>query len=143
MKDRLLKLLKEDGITLAIVLALAVAYIALRTPGDAFASVEELESQLATGRPTVIELYSNTCSICLTSKPKVDRLERDLESQATLLRINVKDSAGQTLASRWQVSGVPTFFVLDGEGKAVYRRSGAPDTAAIKAAVIAVSEADN
>lgn len=143
MKDKLLKLLKEDGLTLAIVLALAIAYIVLRTPGDAFASVEDLESRLANGRPTVIEFYSNTCSICLTSKPKVDRLERELEPQAALLRLNVKSDAGQALAYRWQVSGVPTFFVLDGDGEAIYRRAGAPDTDAIKAAVLAASEEDD
>lgn len=143
MRDKLLKLLKEDGLTLAIVLALAIAYIVLRTPGDAFASVAELESRLTSGRPTVIEFYSNTCSICLTSKPKVDRLERELESQAALLRLNVKSDAGQALAGRWQVSGVPTFFVFDGDGEAIYRKAGAPDTDAIKAAVAAASEAND
>ncbi len=51
MKARLSKLLKEDGITLAVVLALAIAYIVLRTPGDTFASVEEFESGLMTGKP--------------------------------------------------------------------------------------------
>ena len=143
MKERLLKLLKEDGITLAIVLALAVVYIALRTPGDAFASVEALESQLTAGRPTVLEFYSNTCSICLTSKPKVDRLEREIAPQAALLRLNVKDGPGQALAYRWQVSGVPTFVVLDGDGEIVYRRAGAPYAAGIKAALSTASEAIN
>lgn len=137
MKARLWKLLKEDGVTLAIVLALAIAYIVLRTPGDTFASVEEFESKLAAGRPTVIEFYSNTCSICLLSKPEVDRLASELEAQATILRLNVKSDTGRTLANRWQVSGVPTFFVFDGASVAIYRRPGAPDSEAIKAAVAA------
>lgn len=137
MKARLSKLLKEDGITLAVVLALAIAYIVLRTPGDTFASVEEFESGLMTGKPTVVEFYSNTCSICLVSKPKVDRLASELEARATVLRLNVKSGTGRTLANRWQVSGVPTFFVFDGAGVAVYRRAGAPDSDAIKAAVAA------
>lgn len=143
MKARLHRLLKEDGLTLTIVLALAIAYIVLRTPGDTFASVEELESQLVAGRPTVIEFYSNTCSICLVSKPKVDRLESELAAQATVLRLNVRSGAGRTLASRWQVTGVPTFFVFDGSGAAVYRRPGAPDSEAIKAAVAAAVATGN
>ena len=143
MKEQFLKLLKEDGLTLAIVLVLAIVYIALRTPGDAFASVEALESQLNAGQPTVLEFYSNTCSICLTSKPKVDRLEREIAPQATLLRLNVKDGPGQALAYRWQISGVPTFVVLDGDGEIVYRRAGAPDTAGIKAALSTASGTNN
>jgi thiol-disulfide isomerase/thioredoxin len=140
MKERLLKLLREDGLTIAIVLALAIAYIVLRTPGDQFASLETLETRLASGQPTVIEFYSNTCSICLASKPKVDQLERDIATQASLLRLNVKEDTGQALAYRWQITGVPTFFVLDGRGQVVYRRAGAPDAAAIKAAVESISE---
>jgi thiol-disulfide isomerase/thioredoxin len=143
VKEKLVKLLKEDGLTLALVLALAITYFALRTSGDTFASADELESELAGGRPTVVEFYSNTCSICLASKPKVDRLERDIQSQASLLRLNVKEDAGLALAYRWQVSGVPTFFVFNGSGDAVYRRAGAPDTAAIKAAVVAALESND
>jgi len=143
MRERLLKLLKEDGLTIAIVLVLAIAYIVLRTPGDRFESVEALETQLTTGQPTVIEFYSNTCSICLASKPKVDQLERDIATQANLLRLNVKEGPGQALAYRWQVSGVPTFFVFDGQGQTVYRRAGAPDTAAIKEVVASLWEAVN
>ena len=143
MKERLIKLLKEDGLTIAIVVALVIGYAVLRTPGDRFASLADLESELAAGRPTVLEFYSNTCSICLTSKPKVDQLERDIASQAGLLRLNVKDGPGQDLAYRWQVSGLPTFFVLDAEGETVYRRAGAPDVAALKETVASLAESSN
>ncbi len=143
MKEKLWSLVKEDGLTILIVLVLVIAYAVLRTPGDKFGSVGELEAQLAGGRPTVVELYSNTCSICLASKPKVDQLERDLVAQADLLRLNVKGDPGEELAYRWQVSGVPTFFVFDGQGEVVYRRAGAPDVAAIKDAVTEAINASN
>ncbi len=70
MKARLSKLLKEDGITLRSCWPWPSPTSYSRTPGDTFASVEELESGLMTGKPTVVEFYSNTCSICLVSKPK-------------------------------------------------------------------------
>ncbi|MCD6286469.1 MAG: hypothetical protein J7M39_11215, partial [Anaerolineae bacterium] len=76
MKDKLIALLKEDGLTLAIVAVLIVAYAILRTPGDIFASAAELEAKITNGQPAVIEFYANNCSICLTSKPKVDQLKR-------------------------------------------------------------------
>ncbi len=59
------------------------------------------------------------------------------------LRLNVKDGPGQALAYRWQVTGVPTFVVLDGNGAIVYRRAGAPDAAGIKAALLTASESNN
>ncbi len=127
--------LKENWFTLLFVLTLAGAYIVLRTPGDTFTSMETLQTALSAGTPTVIEFYSNQCSICLISKPKVDQLEKDLKGQASLLRLSVKDEVGRTQALRWGVRGVPTFFVLDGAGEIVYAQAGAPDVAAIKAAV--------
>ncbi|MFP4395383.1 MAG: thioredoxin family protein [Anaerolineales bacterium] len=135
-KEKLIAVLKEDGLTIFIVLALVAAYAILRTPGDSFATSEALARRLQEGQPTVVEFYANSCSICLISKPKVDRMERDLEGRAGVLRLNVRDNgAGQALAARWGVRGVPTFFVVDGAGEVVYAQAGAPDVAAIQAAV--------
>lgn len=131
MKEKLIAILKEDGLTLAIVAILIIAYAILRTPGDTFASAAELQTELVNGQPTVIEFYANNCSICLVSKPKVDQLERDLAPSAQVLRLNVRNDPGKLLAYEWGVTGVPTFFVFDGEGTLLYRRSGAPDVAAI------------
>jgi len=125
----------ENWLTIVVVLVLAGAYVFLRTPGDAFASTDEVEALLIDGQPTVIEFYSNSCSICLVSKPKVDRLEADLTGQADLLRLNVKAEVGRVLASSWGVRGVPTFFVFDGGGDVVYAQAGAPDVDAIRGAV--------
>lgn len=135
MREKILGFLKEEGLTLGIIVALIIGYLILRTPGDKFDSLAALEAHLADGRPTVIEFYSNTCSICLTAKPKVDQLERDIAAQADLLRLNVKTAPGDQLAYRWQVTGLPTFFVLNDQGEIVYRRAGAPDTEEIKRVV--------
>jgi thiol-disulfide isomerase/thioredoxin len=143
MRDRVWQLIKEDGLTIAIVLALVIGYLVLRTPGDQFESLATLEAQLMTGRPTVVEFYSNNCSICLISKPKVDQMARDISADADVLRLNVREGVGRELAYRWQVAGVPTFFVLDGQGEMVYRRAGAPEVAQIKEVVTALSRTVN
>jgi thiol-disulfide isomerase/thioredoxin len=140
MRDKLLEILKEDWLTITIVLVIVAAYLILRTPGDAFESVAAFEAKLTDGQPTVVEFYSNTCSICLASKPKVDQMERDLSDQASVLRLNVRTSPGDQLAYRWQVTGVPTFFVFDGQGESVYRRAGAPDVAAITEVVESIAQ---
>ena len=137
MKEKLLRFIKEDGLTVLIVVLLVAIYAYLRTPGDEFASLSELDARLTAGQPTIVEFYANNCSICLLNKPKVDQLERDLAGQASVLRLNVKDNVGLALATRWNVVGVPTFFVLNGQGDVIYARAGAPDSEGLKAAVAA------
>jgi thiol-disulfide isomerase/thioredoxin len=136
MKAKLVHFIKEDGLTVLIVVLIVAVYAYLRTPGDEFASLNELDAQFAAGQPTIVEFYANNCSICLLNKPKVDQLERDLAGQATVLRLNVKNNVGLALASRWGVVGIPTFFVLDGAGNVIYTRAGAPDIEGLKAAIV-------
>jgi len=141
-RGRLQKFAKEDGLTVFIVLILVIAYALLRTRGDTFESIEALKSSFKGGKPTIIEFYSNNCSICLTSKPKVAQLERELLDYARVLKLNVKDPVNQTLANQMGVNGVPTFFVIDPDGTVVYARAGPPDTQAISQAVLDNSDAN-
>jgi len=139
--SRVVRFLKADGVTILIVVALIAVYAVLRTPGDKFDTISDLEAALRSGTPTVIEFYSNNCSICLKSKPEVDRIERDLQRQASVLRLNVKDTVGRALAGRWGVQGVPTFVVVDQQGAIQYASAGAPNADAIKAAVAELGSA--
>jgi len=66
----------------------------------------------------------------------VDGLERELENQAQVLRLNVMNSVGGELAMRYGVRGVPTFVLLDGVGKVMLTQVGMPDRAEIMAAVM-------
>ena len=134
-QDRLNKFIHDDGLTVLIVIVLVMAYALLRTTGDTFESVEIFRASIDNSQPTVIEFYSNNCSICLTSKPKVAQLERDLHDVAQVLKLNVKDPVNQSLASEWGVRGVPTFFVLDPDGTILYTRAGGPDIQAISQVV--------
>jgi thioredoxin-related protein len=65
----------------------------------------------------------------------VDRLERDLEGQAQVLRLSVLDDVGGQLAMRYGVRGVPTFVLLDGAGDVVLAQGGIPDKQAIQVTV--------
>ncbi|RLC71725.1 MAG: hypothetical protein DRJ03_06170 [Chloroflexi bacterium] len=72
----------------------------------------------------------------MLAKPVVDGLERELENQAQVLRLNVMNSVGGELAMRYGVRGVPTFVLLDGVGKVMLTQVGMPDRAEIMAAVM-------
>jgi thioredoxin-related protein len=57
----------------------------------------------------------------------VDRLERDLEGRAQVLRLSVMNSVGRQLAARFGVRGLPTFFLFDGNGQMVDQQVGRID----------------
>lgn len=57
----------------------------------------------------------------------MDRLERDLEGQATVLRLSAGDSVGRQVAARYGVRGVPTFLLFDGSGEMVHYQVGRLD----------------
>lgn len=65
----------------------------------------------------------------------MDGLERELEGQAQVLRLNVTDDVGRELAMRYGVRGVPTFVLLDGAGETALTQVGMPDRAEIVAVV--------
>jgi thiol-disulfide isomerase/thioredoxin len=141
-RDRLVQFIKDDGLTVLIVMSLVAVYALLRTRGDTFETTEAFQTSINGVQPTVIEFFSNNCSICLTSKPKVTQLERELQDYARVLKLNVKDRVSQGLANQWGVQGVPTFIVLDAKGNVIYARAGAPDLQAITQVVHATSDAN-
>ena len=63
----------------------------------------------------------------------MDRLERDLEGQAPVLRLNVRDAAGRDVMRAYGVYSVPTFLVFDGAGNLLFRQGGSfPNVAIIE-----------
>lgn len=52
-----------------------------------------------------------------------------------MLQLNVMGGVGRELAVRYQVRGVPTFVLLDGEGEVVLRQVGTPQREEIITAV--------
>lgn len=68
----------------------------------------------------------------------MDRLERDLEGQAQVLRLSAYSSVGRQLASRYGVRGVPTFLLFDGSGEMVHYQVGRLDANRIKVEIDAI-----
>ena len=58
--NRLLHLLRENLLPILIIALLGGAYLFLRTSGSDVASLAALDEQLAAGRPTLLEFYSNS-----------------------------------------------------------------------------------
>lgn len=60
VKDRLLRILRENWLFLLVVGGILVAFMALRTPASAVDSAAEVDAILQDGQPTFVEFYSNT-----------------------------------------------------------------------------------
>jgi thiol-disulfide isomerase/thioredoxin len=64
---------------------------------------------------------------CLTAKPIVNGIEKDLEGTARVVRLDIGSDLGKSVAGRYGVTSVPALVVLDGSGEVVHRESGLPD----------------
>ena len=59
----------------------------------------------------------------------MNRLERSLNGQAKLIRLNLRESVGRELWDVHSLSVVPAFVVFDSKGREVWRQEGKyPDT---------------
>lgn len=65
----------------------------------------------------------------------MDRLERELEGQARVVRLSIFDEVGGEVARRYDVRGVPTFLIFDDQGNLVGRDVSVPDRHKIKAMI--------
>ena len=70
----------------------------------------------------------------------MDGIERSLDDEVQVLRLNVTDSVGRELAIRYGVRRVPTLVLLDGEGSVVLRQVGTPKRGEILDAVDRLTE---
>jgi hypothetical protein len=60
VRDWFVRFLRENWLFLLVVGGVVIAFLALRTPSSAVASVDEVDAALLDGQPTLIEFYSNT-----------------------------------------------------------------------------------
>jgi hypothetical protein len=54
------RIVRQNWLVLFVAGALAVAFLALRTPAGAVGSAAEVDEILTNGQPTLLEFYSNT-----------------------------------------------------------------------------------
>ena len=66
----------------------------------------------------------------------MDRLERDLQGQAQVLRLSASSRVGRVLVARYGVRGVPTFLLFDGSGKMIHFQVGRLDPDRIKTEIV-------
>ncbi len=67
------------------------------------------------------------------AKPVVDGLERKLGGKIRFIKVNVAEDEGAAVAEKFGVHAVPTFIMLDSQGRIIYRKTGGkPDAAEVE-----------
>lgn len=78
--------------------------------------------QILNSHPKVlIDFYATWCGPCKTLGPILEQVKDEMGEEVKIIKIDVDKN--QSLASKYQVRGVPT-MILYKEGKQVWRQSG-------------------
>ena len=76
------------------------------------------------GGPALLEFTSPDCNICATMRPIIEKLKKEFTGKVEFVEVPITDAKNSKLADTYKVDGLPSFFVVDATGKALYRFEG-------------------
>ncbi len=122
-------------IEIAIAVVFVGAFLALR-PGDGDAeSAAALDDLIGNGRPTLVEFFSNFCTVCLVFKPRVDEIAEQFGDHYNIIRVNIHSEAGQRIRDTLEFSFTPEFVLIDRDGNEVWRDHAPPSSEQLAALI--------
>jgi cytochrome c biogenesis protein CcmG/thiol:disulfide interchange protein DsbE len=160
------------GLTMGDPSRLPSTLIGKTVPASEFPAVVDLEADgtpvpgftntdLAKGKPTIVNFWASWCAQCVDEHPLIERLA--LETGVDVYGVNYKDTndaarrylgrygnpysaVGTDAAGRnainWGVYGMPETFIIDGNGMIVFKQVGPISEDAIKSKLMpAIAEA--
>ena len=110
---------------LVIVLGLIIAWgIIHPRPSVLRSGAQEVQNLIGAGTPVLLEFQSPYCIACISIKPTVDELEKELEGQVHVIRLNIQDETGMDLLPIYDFQFTPTFIFFDSQGEELWRTIG-------------------
>lgn len=115
---------------LALAVAIAAGWLVLRPGSSDVDSVAAAEQVLSSGKPTLIEFYSNYCVGCMAVRAAVDDLVAQSDERfgddLSVLRIDIHTDLGRALRERYGFSYSPEFVLFNHAGAEVWRSHQPP-----------------
>lgn len=116
-----------------IVIALILAWGIVRPQQtDIRAGAQEVQNLIGAGKPVLLEFQSPYCIACISIKPMVDELEKELGDQIHIIRVNIQDEIGRDLIRVYGFQFTPTFIYFDADGNELWRLVGSFDPQRVK-----------
>jgi thioredoxin 1 len=92
-------------------------------------SGDEFKKALQSGKPVLVDFGANNCMPCRQLRPVLKEIDKEYNSKASVLVIDVYKF--KELAAEYKVQVIPTLVFFDKAGKEIYRHMGAWDKASI------------
>jgi DsbE subfamily thiol:disulfide oxidoreductase len=158
-------------LAVAAVAGLVIAELATSDSSESGRAAPELPSQVLQGpkvdlaslrgRPALVNFWASWCTPCKEEMPELERIARELGGRASVVGIDwndstqnakafirqhdltypiLRDGSGE-VASRYGISGLPTTFVLDSDGRIVRTLRGPQTSATLREALASVPPA--
>lgn len=112
------------GTGAAILLALTL-FFAFRPGLSDVDSAAAANAMLNSGKPTMLEFFSNYCTNCMLFRPSVDALIADIRTEYAntfnVLRVDIHTDFGRELREQIGFSYTPEFVLFDANGDEMWR----------------------
>lgn len=105
-------------------------------------SLSDYEAVRAAHRPMMLEFGATWCGPCKEMKPLLDGLEPQWKNRVAFVRFDVDTKDGEKLSQQKNVTGLPYFIFLDGNGNTVSTASGLLTAQEVVKRLEAISAAD-
>lgn len=116
----------------SLALGLFLAYALLRPGRSTNQRAEEVLDRIGSGQAVLVELQSPYCLGCMAMRPLMDSIEREHAGRLVVIRLNVQESAGRTIADQVGLHATPSFLFFDATGREVWRSVGIIDPALVR-----------
>jgi thiol-disulfide isomerase/thioredoxin len=131
-------------VALAAVMVAGLVFFAARASGPSLAKMAEtavpLEVALASGKPTLVEFYTDTCTVCQAMAPTVEALEERYGDRVNFVMLNAHNPRWLPELERFKVDGVPVYAFLDNRNRPLGKMEGLQSEVDLEANLTALAD---
>lgn len=109
------------GVVVVGFLAWIAVWLLMRPGQPDLRSQEDVARFVRGGKPSVIELYSNFCLVCMQNRRTLASAATKLRGMARFARVELPTAAGRAVGETYGVRYTPSYLIFDAHGDLVRR----------------------